>query len=1465
MESKRRTRGYREAFGNSITNSTKNNILKQEVFEEITLNVVENFIKNKKLMLAKNQVITNEDSQIVTSSSEININDDDGKEDVSGGCQQSDNEKYDNCESYWDENNINEDENIANMVLNIDQHEDDLRLRAAELSSINLSTRKSCLELTVPSHSIVNLSRHLTNLSIHANLKETDDHEKLIEGKLVSKGAFARAINHWFQTNSVPKASRHALMNILQNSFLGAPVNLPIRLLDPIEKKKKDITFLQYGARIKSIGNRLNDDEEAIGENEDEASTGNEKSEHSDDLIRNFVRSNIDIQDGVPIHSSDEDVSSVSETSSVTSYGSVSTDELDECNAESTVDRYDMKTARFLQIDQCFNDCFVYAGDNLKLFSCPVCNEVRFRPCCRTTCKGRGRSDCDHFIKQGVADGVAYKQMFYRPLLILIADLLKTPHFITALNYERKFHGPQENDAFADFMDGEIAKTHLESMNSNFLDWKQKQDERRQSTCVSVPLLLSEFYDGGQLFKSKVNDFWALLTQFLNLPPTYRGKLGIGMFVQAIYAGKHKAAESFLFIDNFCEELRMLYIGVDINISGVTYFIQARLVLHTLDTRAAEALLSVQSTSNSRAGCPLCQGVTGIHDGNKCVYTGNRHLLPWNHYLRFLGQSGSCCPMDFYHPTKPPTEYDEFSTNQSISIEEDACMQKFYRLLVKEDIVQIKTDRKTQRERSKKAIDLASRKVVWKRGDMKNYDFEFCRPCDADDGSERFKSIKRFLFEGGGDFNWSHKEYDFGDSVTDKTKGLRKYLFYRHFDLRKFNSHKRVSYEQHLKDAEEARSLNRVKRCKKTFHVNGIQNVWYFDRLQYANLTEQYTWPFVHALTGIVKHMSGILLGLLPDTAATKKPGTKRRFKTKSTILEEKKIEDEREKQREVEEEEDGYDGGEDGDNANGTALVAKSNKKEKNRLFNSYRPKQTREDGNAPYEASKTDVHRCREWLQCVLLPPGLDDDSYCVKGFINSDGKMGYMKMNQRLKLISCFWGIVILSMTDLEDQYKLFFRMFADDMSKLLSLNFSKNSIEQIQADIIESICLWEGLLPSKNCTFQLHEIIDMADFIPLFGPPMGVSEFPGERAIGKMISRKLKSNTGGVSFEKTIMQSQIDFELRTIKNFYKEAINAKPSRGKKLAPNNRLHCKVDNITKTLIFDQIPFSISKQELYDSHVNTYIKLSAFEMDSLVNALILEVKKQFGSDHQLCKENSAIYRIESLRLELENKMTTMEWLQHVSDNGGADMFGDDYDIAQNLLTFQPTFFQRAHLYGVSFVSRGSWLRETEFPKIARYGDQNKDYIESNKLGSLNESWRRSTSYGSWCRFEQLEGKHSYGQINTFFRIDIEDTSVDGLVLAAVTCRKYSTVPKSSVHRISCSGSLDINIQFVATTDIYPTRIATMAFNQDGMALNVQRKNVRNAFATSDTSNFDYLYMISLNPEKLTLRPNNRPFKDFQL
>ena len=57
-------------------------------------------------------------------------------------------------------------------------------------------------------------------------------------------------------------------------------------------------------------------------------------------------------------------------------------------------------------------------------------------------------------------------------------------------------------------------------------------------------LIVFGVYDGGQLFKSKTSNFWGLMTQILNLPPTYRGKLGVGMFLSAIYAGKHSVSEN---------------------------------------------------------------------------------------------------------------------------------------------------------------------------------------------------------------------------------------------------------------------------------------------------------------------------------------------------------------------------------------------------------------------------------------------------------------------------------------------------------------------------------------------------------------------------------------------------------------------------------------------------------------------------------------------------------------------------------------------------------------------------------------------------------------------------------------------------------------------------------------------------------------------------------------------------------
>ena len=70
-----------------------------------------------------------------------------------------------------------------------------------------------------------------------------------------------------------------------------------------------------------------------------------------------------------------------------------------------------------------------------------------------------------------------------------------------------------------------------------------------------------------------------------------------------------------------------------------------------MDTKAAEPIMGFQACQNSKFGCPLCHGITGLHDGKKCVFFGARNFLPPEHWLRFFGQTGVCCPAGFYNHT----------------------------------------------------------------------------------------------------------------------------------------------------------------------------------------------------------------------------------------------------------------------------------------------------------------------------------------------------------------------------------------------------------------------------------------------------------------------------------------------------------------------------------------------------------------------------------------------------------------------------------------------------------------------------------------------------------------------------------------------------------------------------------------------------------------------------------------------
>ena len=832
----------------------------------------------------------------------------------------------------------------------------------------------SAIDREVPSFDMKKLSKYLAISSNKSSYLQQDDNQKLIQGGNVTIGSFARSIHEWSKDNNVQSVGIDALMTILSKTFNG--YKLPVKVVATTEVRFNTLDEFKNIDRIQYEATAL----ETYSEEEDVDDSASLRTE--------------DLSCGV---------------------------------LKSTVHEYSRKSTRYVAVDQCECDRYVYVGINNQ-FLCPKCGKNRFRPCKRNQCSGNGETNCEH-LRSVNGDGISYKQLFYRPLLVLISDLLRTPNFLCSLRYEREDkHLPSDHQSeriYSDLMDGNEVQHHLSEMHLRYIDWSQSKPERSNSEEVS--LVLSEFYDGGQLFKSKTYNFWILMTQILNLPPTFRGKLGIGMFLSAIYSGRHLEAEKFLFTDMYCEELRLLYDGAEIHLKGKRYFIQARLILHTLDTKALEAVLCLQSASMASYGCPLCRCITGVHDGSKPVYIGHRNILPLNSYLRYIGQSGKCCPAGFYD-NEEKKQFDSNSEtypygSESFSVE-DHDGYKTIRIRMQREMErhhQLKQSAKTNKKFNQDESDQFVRPTAWET--VQNlpgtlHFLQFCQPCDGDKRNET--AIKKFLFVHEHiNYYWSNNRPKLYD-ICKKDTGLRKYLIYRHFDLRSYKPYARVTYGDHLENAIQARGLNEKNNTQSKKHCEGIQDVWPFERLPYANISQQVTWPFLHSICGVIKLLVELIFGdnnKEVQESILKETTTNNNEQVKPCSI---KVSDD--------EEEDGFGDddpneweNDEGSNANATkktktsADETKLSKKESMRrkraskmaFFYRYRTLQSR-NRKQPYESDPEDRKKCREWFQCIILPKGLGDDSWNMQKFIINDKTLiqGYMKMNQKLKLISCFW---------------------------------------------------------------------------------------------------------------------------------------------------------------------------------------------------------------------------------------------------------------------------------------------------------------------------------------------------------------------------------------------------------------------------------------------------------------------------
>lgn len=483
---------------------------------------------------------------------------------------------------------------------------------------------------------------------------------------------------------------------------------------------------------------------------------------------------------------------------------------------KSTIADYEPSAeSRLIAFDCCRHGHCVFTGSYANSIECHQCKEPRFHPCTARGCQSKNVAykNCPHPFTTRSAKSIVY----YRPLLPLLKDLLKTKMFVESLKYKHlnpygtlvpnTITGFQQKRTYSDIMDSALAVTHLKEMEERF----RSRARQRNEEMIPVSLLLGYNYDGVQPFSSKVADFWPMTLSILNLPPNLRKKVGMGMFILSIYSmGKETYVEDFLHRDCFIRELLFLYDGYEMKVNDKIYFLQARLICHGYDTKAAEHVLRVQA-SGSLAGCPFCRLINGSRKkwSGSVFFAGHRRLLPLQHFLRSRGQSQQCCPEGFYSADAPAS----LELMTPVSHNWDG------------------------------GVGLGCNDLHNERKPLENL-----RLCCSSASSTTVKNFLRNAKDNTS-FIWYHdSKYKPNDFMGS--------LYYYHMDYRDQVPYNRVTNDTYIQDG--------IAAIQSKAPVNGVKGLWLFRYLPYADIATQVNWDPFHTLMNVARNVISIWKGTRP-------------------------------------------------------------------------------------------------------------------------------------------------------------------------------------------------------------------------------------------------------------------------------------------------------------------------------------------------------------------------------------------------------------------------------------------------------------------------------------------------------------------------------------------------------------------------------------------------------------------------
>lgn len=480
-----------------------------------------------------------------------------------------------------------------------------------------------------------------------------------------------------------------------------------------------------------------------------------------------------------------------------------------------TLSSYTPPNYRTLWFDICENGCVVYAGANAPKIRCDHCGLQRFRKCTQTSCLGKDYEECRHALEYRVPR----KRIPYRPIWSFLIDALQHEGFEIALNYINDDISIE--NVYGDIQSGLEYRKQLAEMNTLYNEHICRLPRDSQIP-KKINILLGEFYDGCQIFHSKSSSFWPLMVSILNMPPTYRQKVGIGLFCLSIFTSRtDSVAEQFLLRYCFAGELRELQYGRELTLFGKIFFIQVRLISTVLDTIAVQDVFKVV-TSGSYVGCFFCNSGEGYQltcrsenkQGAKIVYHNNRKFLPMKSFFRSAGNCGCCCPGGYYQDGADISQESKYSF-----ISEDHLNSKDYNI---------------------KELQFPPRNYTFRR---------FCEStCYGRDETVDEKD-KRELYNY---FTAGDNRWEVYHDILEKTEDIVPYLHYHFSDYTKQRTLTHTTHSSYVRNGKQA------EKSKKT--VNGVKGLYHLSNLSYANIETQCAWEYMHIFSNVYKAISDLWL-----------------------------------------------------------------------------------------------------------------------------------------------------------------------------------------------------------------------------------------------------------------------------------------------------------------------------------------------------------------------------------------------------------------------------------------------------------------------------------------------------------------------------------------------------------------------------------------------------------------------------